>query len=373
MSREEGGLRLLTVESSGGQEMCFPNLDRRTREKISALLDEFAPDVVHSHNPLMLGIVALAWARARGVPFVTTPHFVPDRLLEFPSGSRGLVLVFRAIRPLVDSYLRRFFENVDGIIALNRAVAEGFSRFPRSARTFQIPNGRDLGRLARCSVASMAGPLRTLACVGYLAGRKNQMFLLRVMELLPANFRLLLVGKSLIPGYERELREYAARRGLAGVQFTGPLDHEGVLARLEQAHLLVSASVLEAQSLVVIEALASGTPVVGLANETVDEFVDESVGRRLPRDASPAEFARCVQELCALPQHDYEQMAARGRARVARTDWEPVVDATLGAYGETSSAPRPLAGAARFYASLTSGVCTLFFRILGPAAKRAVP
>ena len=41
---------------------------------------------------------------------------------------------------------------------------------------------------------------------------------------------------------------------------------------LERAHVFPSASKMEVQSLVVIEALASGTPVVGLSNETIDEL-----------------------------------------------------------------------------------------------------
>lgn len=82
--RDESGLWLLTVVSSDGEEVCYPYLNRKTLAMVFDLLDEFGPDVVHAHDPVILGMVSLVWARTRGVPFVKTPHFVPDRILEFP-------------------------------------------------------------------------------------------------------------------------------------------------------------------------------------------------------------------------------------------------------------------------------------------------
>jgi hypothetical protein len=96
--------------------------------------------------------------------------------------------------------------------------------------------------------------------------------------------------------------------------------------------VLVSASKMEVQSLVVIEALASGTPVVGLANETVDELVDESVGCRVPSEATPEAFARCVERICALPQSEYDRLCENARRRVETLDWSVVVGRTSDAY-----------------------------------------
>jgi hypothetical protein len=101
---------------------------------------------------------------------------------------------------------------------------------------------------------------------------------------------------------------------------------------LERSHLFVSASKLEVQSLAIVEALASGTPVVGLSNETVDELVDDAVGCRLARDATPEEFARCVTEICSLPASKYEQLCRSARQRVEHHDWPHVQDLTVEAY-----------------------------------------
>ena len=119
------------------------------------------------------------------------------------------------------------------------------------------------------------------------------------------------------------------------------MDQSAIPACLARAHAFVSASRLEVQSLTVIEALASGTPVVGLANETIDELVDDTVGRRLPADAAPDEFARSVEQICRVPQAEYDQLCRQARARVALMDWTQVVDATAAAYEALVGGYRP--------------------------------
>jgi glycosyltransferase involved in cell wall biosynthesis len=86
---------------------------------------------------------------------------------------------------------------------------------------------------------------------------------------------------------------------------------------------------MEVQSLVIIEALASGTPVVGLSNETVDELVDASDGIRLSKDASPREFAAAVHKICELGEAEYRKLCENSRSRVNTLDWSIVMEKTL--------------------------------------------
>jgi hypothetical protein len=77
--------------------------------------------------------------------------------------------------------------------------------------------------------------------------------------------------------------------------------------------------------------------VVGLSNETVDELVDEEVGRWLASDAVPEVFARRVSEVCDLPRAEYEQLCRNVRRRVAHLDWSRIQEMTIGAYSELFS------------------------------------
>ncbi len=119
------------------------------------------------------------------------------------------------------------------------------------------------------------------------------------------------------------------------VMFAGRLDHERVPEHLARTSLWVSASLREVQSLAVMEALASGTPVLGLSNETIDQLVDERVGRRLAKDATPEQFARAVRELCETRDDTYEQMCNAARERVRPFDWAHNMDLTEEMYARS--------------------------------------
>jgi hypothetical protein len=86
------------------------------------------------------------------------------------------------------------------------------------------------------------------------------------------------------------------------------------------------------QSLVIIEALASGTPVVGLSNETIDELVDKRVGKELSADANPKKFAAAIKEVTNLNQKKYKKLCRRARRRVSLLDWQNIVPKTEKVY-----------------------------------------
>jgi glycosyltransferase involved in cell wall biosynthesis len=328
----QDGLKILGVRSAGEGSVYFPALTGRNVNRIFAVLDRFDPDVVHAHEPASIGLIAQIWARMHDVPFVHTAHVLPSRVLDF-----GAVEVVKILRgslseSVAQQMLSNFYENCDAVIALNRPGADSFRRFGYEGRLLVIPNGRDLRRYGTCENADLLLPEKTLTFVGWVSERKNQRYLLEVLRHLPGDYRLQIVGEPLDPAYELRLREFAADYNLTNVVFTGHVEHDNIPDYLERTHVFVSASKMEVQSLVVIEALASGTPVVGLSNETVDELVDDAVGCRLPKDAEPEEFARCVRGICDLPQSEYERMCERARERVARLDWAKVVAMTVEAY-----------------------------------------
>ena len=92
---------------------------------------------------------------------------------------------------------------------------------------------------------------------------------------------------------------------------------------------------MEVQSLAVLEALASGTPVLGLSNETIDELVDGEVGMRLERGTTPAEFARAVRAICESDQESYRRLCRGARERVRPFDWANAIGLTERVYTRT--------------------------------------
>ncbi len=341
----EDNLQIFGIQSAGEGEFAMPALTSKTVNALMDYLDAFEPDVVHAHEPALLGLITQVWARMRLVPFVHTSHILPDNVLQFGTADALDMKLLRSSfgEAVTQQLLDDFYENCDAIIALNQPAVESIRSFGYDGKIFVIPNGRDLSPYHACEYADPTLEQKTLAFTGYLTERKNQAYLLEVMTYLTEEYHLQLIGKSLKPDYGKRLQETCTKKGLdAQVTFTGQVAYEAIPDYLEAAHLFVSASKMEVQSLAVIEALASGTPVVGLANETIDELVDDSVGCRLSKETVPQEFAACIKKLSSLPAHAYEELCANARARVEHLNWSNVLDQTTEAYQTLMDEKRPL-------------------------------
>jgi glycosyltransferase involved in cell wall biosynthesis len=328
----DNGLRVLGIQSGGEGNVSVPVLSEANLTRLLGFLDHFQPQIVHAHDPVSLALVGQIWAKTRGVPFVYTSHVLTSRFMAF-----GAVEAFRGIGgALTDSVARQFlsgfYEGCDAIVALNESARTDLASFGHHGKVLMIPNGRDLGRYRGCRLASPSTRQRTLVFVGFVSERKNQLYLLEALQFLSRDYRLQLVGQLLDTGYGQQLKRFVRAHGLGNVIFAGQVEHDTVAGYLERAHLFVSASKMEVQSLSVIEALASGTPVVGLSNETIDELVDAEVGRVLPKDAPPHAFAAAVDEVCSLAPRQYERLCKQARQRVAPFDWPNVVAMTEEAY-----------------------------------------
>jgi len=289
-------------------------------------LHAFRPDVIHSHTPFFLGAIVQAWAIRTGVPFHLTCHELPSRLLVW-----GLVRYLKGVsrtrflQVLTRTYLLTIFRGCNVVVALNAAAAADIRSIGYRGPLAIIPNGRTLSMYDGKEPADLSAPHKVLTFVGDFYERKNQKFLVSMMGHLPASYRLVLIGHEVDHRYRRQIDTEMPAGVRHRISFTGRLEHELVPDYLARTHLWVSASTMEVQSLAVLEALASGTPVLGLSNETIDELVDGSVGKRLDRTTSPAEFAREVRSICEQDSRSYALMCSNARLRVRPFDWRSTI------------------------------------------------
>jgi glycosyltransferase involved in cell wall biosynthesis len=331
---DENGVIYYGIRSAGNTEFQMPDLSTKTIRELFDFLDDFQPQIVHAHEPAFVGLIGQVWARMNSVPFVHTSHVLPSKAKDFgTSDTFSIPLLQNSISDFaITGVLSNFFQNCDALIALNQSALESIEEFGYKGPIYIIPNGRALTHFNKCHYADINSDVKTLAFIGFLNKRKNQSYLLKVIRKLPGNYQLRLAGRPLNQSYQDELDAYIKKHELKNIEFVGQISQDQIPNFLEQAHIFASASIMEVQSLVVIEALASGTPVVGLSNETIDELINDQVGVRIDKDQKPAEFARQVEKICNLPPHEYILMCKSARQRVAHLDWTKVVDQTINAY-----------------------------------------
>jgi len=336
----DGDLKVFGVRSAGDDEFHMPNLTAKTVRAIFDFLNDYQPDIIHAHDPALLGLIGQVWARMNLVPFVHTAHVLPSRALDF--GTTEALNIKLLQSSFSESVTRRalsdFYENCDAIVALNQSALESMRNFGYKGKLYIIPNGRNLQHYQDCRFADIDAQEKVITFIGFISERKNQAYLLEVLRHLPENYTMKFIGKSLTQEYKEKLQGYIEEHDLHNAEFVGQVEHERIPEYLEKTHVFPSASKMEVQSLVVIEALASGTPVVGLSNETIDELVNTQVGCWLEKETPPEEFADCIQDICQLEQGEYEEMCRQAQERVKHLDWSEIVEQTTAAYQEIQEA-----------------------------------
>lgn len=235
-------------------------------------------DVVHVHHPFLSGALALRYCRPRGIPIVFTNHTRYDLYAQvyLPMIPEPLSQGF------LQAYMPAFCREVDLVIAPSTGVEKVLRSHGVESPIEVIPNGVDLAPFQQVENPAPRGSLGLtegdvgLAYVGRLGVEKNLSFLLRSMAAVRSfepRARLVLVGggpeASNLRGLARDLGIEEA------VHFTGPVAYEQVPRVLASCDAFVTASVSEVHPLSVIEAMASGLPVVAIEGPGLSDTIQD--------------------------------------------------------------------------------------------------
>lgn len=149
-----------------------------------------------------------------------------------------------------------------------------------------------------------AGEAFRILCVASLYPIKNHETLIDACSHLAQqglDFRLTLVGKD-EAGRQELLENRAAAAGIAGkIDFHGLADHREVAGLLRSADLFVLTSHSEGIPVAMMEAMATGIPVLGPRVTGLPELVEENVSGWLAAPDQPREFAGIMAGLIVDP------------------------------------------------------------------------
>ena len=163
--------------------------------------------------------------------------------------------------------------------------------------------------------------------VGGIQPRKDPLTAIEALALADGDLGLVIVGDEKRGG--DEVRSAVRRLGLEGrVQFIGYVEHEILASLYRGAACLVFPSRYEGFGLPVLEAMASGTPVVATTAGAVPEVAGDAAILVAPGD--PAALADGMREALAKR----EQLVAAGLERARQFTWVETARRTLAVYRE---------------------------------------
>jgi glycosyltransferase involved in cell wall biosynthesis len=260
------------------------------------LIASFAPDVLHIHSPVTLGITARRGACRQRVPVVYTNHYLPANVQPSLT-SRSSVLDALFYRHVVGfsnkctqvtaptaTALRLLTEQ--GLTAPSRVMSNGVD-----LRTYRPGRGDDTLRLRY----GLRADCPLILSVGRLSPEKRIEVILSAAARLNSDAELAIAGSG---PEETRLRARAEHLGLGGrVRFLGFVPAADLPGLYRLADIFAIASEAELQSLTTMEAMATGLPVVAVDAGALSELVRHGQNGFLSRPGSAAELAASLESL----------------------------------------------------------------------------
>ena len=248
-------------------------------------LHAFRPDVIHLHEPLLLGLSGIWTAHAIGVPSIMTLHQLPWLAAAYMPNAHRLNSMMEST---AWAYGRWFTHHCDALVASAEPVADlvqhhGIRRPHVIGLGIDLenfvprpPNPAEDQQLRR--KYGLDPTLPVILHVGRIDTEK------RVEQVIGAMARVLGEAKAqlLVVGNGRQLTVIKALSRRAGIgascHFPGAVCREGDLPDLYRlAAAFVTASPIETFGYVVLEAMASGLPVVAVDAGSLPELVEHGV------------------------------------------------------------------------------------------------
>ena len=318
---------------------------------VTGTLDEaiarFAPQIIHSHHPFLLGSAALRLAGQLGVPLVFTHHTMYEEYTHYVPGDSALLKRF--VATLSTQYANAcqyvFAPSLSvadmirdrGVTTPVEVIATGLRR-----EFFETGHGKGL----RAALGIPTGAF-VVGHIGRLAPEKNLDYLatalVRFLVESPQAHALIVGSGPCAAG----IRDAARAAGVAArLSMPGALDHPLLTSAYRALDVFAFASQTETQGMVLTEAMAAGVPVLALDAPGAREVVTDGVnGCLLAATASVEEFVIALHALAALDAVTRRRLRRRARATARDYGIDRCAEQALAVYAgltaqiDASSAP----------------------------------
>jgi glycosyltransferase involved in cell wall biosynthesis len=239
--------------------------------EVDRLRRSFQFDIIHAHFTYPDGWAAVQLGKRYGVPVVITEHASWQAWADKS--------------PLVRRQALQALSECDFHVSVGTALHREIAQYLTDASKLHvIPCGVD-GSTFTLSKRTTTRSEHQVLFVGHIRHVKGLDILLRAMDLLARRGRketLLVVGDTYYSEYARtalEARRLSQKLGLDGrVTFAAGRDHPEIARLMQESAVVVLPSRRETLGMVLVEALACGTPVVATRSGGPQDIVTDEVG-----------------------------------------------------------------------------------------------
>ncbi len=305
----------------------------------------FRPDVIHVHTPLTVGISGVVAARMLRIPLMGTNHvYLTEKNIDFFDSVYDSEVLKTTLARVTRRYMNLFYGRCTLLLTPSRELIVHMKHSGYRKRLEYCSNGIDIKKFRLLSGAEREAMKqqyglrrRVVLHVGRLSDEKHVDEVIRAFARLRSrdDVSLLIVGDG--PA-RSDLRRLCTQLGIShDVVFTGMIAHETLVESgvLSIADVFVTASTMESQGMVILEAMASGLPIVCVGEAGVTELIDGN-GLLVPPHATDT-LATSLQQVLS-DDSLREKMAKKSLLLAKKYDIESIARHIADLYAELTAA-----------------------------------
>jgi glycosyltransferase involved in cell wall biosynthesis len=284
------------------------------REAVMKALHEFQPDIVHAHEPLQIALLAIEYAKQAQIPNLLSIHQLPSFVTSYlPDSLRAGTE--SALWMYARWLCRQFTSIITPTQTISSLVAE-MTGLPTNTIGYGIdlqsfhPLNADDDESAIRHKWDLPADVPLLLHVGRLDTDKcvDRVIYAAAQGMRGTNAHLLIVGDGT---QKPALMKLSESLGISKrVHFPGFISMQDGLPEIYRiAHLFLTASEIETQGIVLLEAAASGLPIVAIRATCIPEIVHHGMNGYLAESGNVNGLSNAI----SLLLKDHQKAGTMGK------------------------------------------------------------
>lgn len=284
---------------------------------IKSLMMEKNYDICHAFFGIPCGAIAYLFRKK-------IPYIVSLRGSDVPGFNERFELQYIILKPII----KKIWKEAGAVVANSEGLKELALKSSTDQDISVICNGINISEFKPDQDKINRNNELRIVCVSRLIERKGIRFLIEAVGILKnKEIKLVLVGEG---NQEDELKKLAIDLGVPHkVEFKGYMNHQDMVDIYKNSDVFVLPSMNEGMSNALLEAMASGLPVIATRTGGTAELVDGN-GIIVPMGDSKA-IADGIKRLISNPD-ERRSMGLKSRENVKTRGWGTVADAYLKVY-----------------------------------------
>ncbi len=299
------------------------------QHEVKKVLDGFSPDVVHVQVSDPIGLSVVSYARKHNIPIVTTEHNQPEVLT---SSFKLPELLQKPFNALLYSYFRNRQSKSDFVtMPTEQAIRNLLNKHEFGVPVAAVSNGVDLANFRPGKVAAavyekygISKDKQIVLYVGRIDPEKRVETVIlafkKARKFVP-KAELVIVGD----GVDKARLEQIYSRNDASIRFLGRVLPPDLYELYRIGEVFVTASEIETQGIVLIEAAAVGLPLIAVDKGAVGEVCIDGRNGFLCRPRDEEQISEAIVKI--LGDNKLREEFSKESLRIAKNhDFETTLD-----------------------------------------------